>query len=282
MLSHNEKQEQERVTPLIPANWVPGPRQGGWTYEMYAALPEDGNRYEVVQEVLIMLPAPEMSHQAVIQRIRHYLDERIFAPRLGLVFTGPVDGVLSARSIVQPDVLVVLKKYVKRVQPKRIAGIPDLVVEAISPGSATYDRLVKHSIYEKAEVPEYWLVHANEQTIDVFVMEEDYYHSLGEFLGERILQSRIVPGITVPAAQFFDWTGGLRYIYRLKSKEKTLHGKRHWSTHAPIAVREVAGVCANTTAVCEIPPTAGTAVRGCATAENPWVGDPQPRRPAVS
>lgn len=208
-MSHDEEQEQERVTPVIPAHWVPGPRQGGWTYETYAALPEDGNRYEVVQGVLMMSPAPEMSHQGVIQRMSHYLDERIFAPRSGLVFTSPVDVTLSARTTVQPDVLVVLQEHVNRVHPKRIVGIPDLVVEVISPGSATYDRLVKYSVYGKAGVPEYWLVNANEQTVEVFVLEEDQYYSLGEFLGERIVQSRIVPGIPVPAAQFFDWTGGL-------------------------------------------------------------------------
>ena len=181
MISHDEKQAHERVTPVMPANWVPGPRQGGWTYEMYAALPNDGNQYEVVQGVLMMSPAPETNHQGVIQRISHYLDEHIFAPRLGLVFTGPVDVVLSARTTVQPDVLVVLKEHVNRVQPKRIVGVPDLVVEVISPGSATYDRLVKYSVYEQAGVPEYWLVNASEQIIEVFALEEGRYRSLGEF-----------------------------------------------------------------------------------------------------
>src|SRR5579883_1536798 len=50
-----DKRDRDMV---IPADWVPGPRQGRWTYEMYAALPEDGHRYEVVQGVLMMSPAP--------------------------------------------------------------------------------------------------------------------------------------------------------------------------------------------------------------------------------
>jgi hypothetical protein len=33
---------------VVPADWVPGPQQGQWTYEDYAAIPEDGHRYEVV------------------------------------------------------------------------------------------------------------------------------------------------------------------------------------------------------------------------------------------
>jgi hypothetical protein len=44
------------IPAAIPANWVPGPPQGQWTYQDYAALPEDGNRYEVLQGVLYMAP----------------------------------------------------------------------------------------------------------------------------------------------------------------------------------------------------------------------------------
>jgi hypothetical protein len=42
-----------------PANMVPGPEQGQWTYESYAAIPDDGKRYEVVNGVLFMWPAPD-------------------------------------------------------------------------------------------------------------------------------------------------------------------------------------------------------------------------------
>ena len=209
MISDEQTREGNLVTPVMPADWVPGPRQGSWTYETYAALPDDGNRYEVVQGVLMMSPAPETAHQGVIQRISHYLDERIFAPRIGLVFTGPIDVVLSAHTTVQPDVLVVLKEHTNRIQPKRIVGVPDLAVEVISPGSATYDRLVKYSAYERAGVPEYWLVNASERTIEVFVLEEGQYRSSGAFTGSQILQSKIVPESPIPVAQFFDWAGGL-------------------------------------------------------------------------
>ena len=42
------------ITTVTPADWVPGPPQGNWTYDAYAALPDDGYRYEVVQGVLVM------------------------------------------------------------------------------------------------------------------------------------------------------------------------------------------------------------------------------------
>jgi Uma2 family endonuclease len=209
MISHETTQEQELVTPVMPADWVPGPRQGGWTYEMYAALPDDGKRYEVVQGVLMMSPAPEMAHQGVIAQINRYLSDQIFLPRRGLVFTSPVDVVLAPKTTMQPDVLVILAEHVGRIEQKRVIGAPDLVVEVISTSSATYDRLVKYSAYEQAGVPEYWLVNLSKQTIEVFVLEEGHYRSLGAFYGEQIVQSRLLPDAAAPAAQFFAWTAGL-------------------------------------------------------------------------
>lgn len=174
---------------------------------MYAALPDDGNRYEVVQGVLIMSPAPGTPHQEIREEVYAFFREHIFLKRRGLVFPGPLDVELAPDTVVQPDVFVVLKEHLDRVQEKRVIGNPDLAVEVVSPSSATYDRMVKYRAYEQAGVPEYWLVNSRKQTIEVFVLEEGRYRSPGAFHGEQAVQSRIVPGAS--AAHFFDWTGGL-------------------------------------------------------------------------
>lgn len=196
-------------TIIMPADRVPGPRQGHWTYEAYAALPEDGNRYEIMQGVLMMAPAPEPAHQGIAEEINSYLRSQILYTGRGLVLTSPIDVVLSEHTTVQPDVLVLLKEHLNRLQKKRIVGIPDLAVEVISPSSAAYDRLVKYNVYERMRVPEYWLVNIDEQTIEVFVLEADTYSSLGVFQGDQSLVSRIVPEITIPVSQLFNWTHGL-------------------------------------------------------------------------
>src|SRR5690242_3906564 len=123
---------------VVMADWVPGPSQGSWTYNDYAALPEDGNRYEIVQGVLMMPPAPEPSHQGIAGEIYNYLRSQVLDTGRGLVFLSPIDVVLSISTTTQPDVVVLLKEHLDRVQKKYIAGAPDLVVEVISPGSKTY------------------------------------------------------------------------------------------------------------------------------------------------
>jgi Uma2 family endonuclease len=118
--------------------------------------------------------------------------------------------VLTSQKVVQPDVLVLLENHLGRLKEKCVEGAPDLVVEVISPASVTYDRLVKHNLYEQEGIPEYWLVNPKEQSIEVFVLEMDRYRSLGSFRNEQIVQSRLVPNETTSAAHFFNWTGKFR------------------------------------------------------------------------
>lgn len=191
------------ITTVTPANWVPGPPQGDWTYEEYAALTGDGECYEVVQGVLVMSPAPEVPHQKVVGAIYHYLCEKIEDRGLGEVLQAPLDVVLSEREVYQPDVLVILNEHASHIQRKGIVGAPDLVVEVVSPSSVLYDRVNKHMAYEQARIPEYWLVHENEQTIEVFVLENWKYRSPGIFQRTQVLPSRIIPQMVTPIARFF-------------------------------------------------------------------------------
>ncbi len=202
MTTMSDKQD---ISTVMPADWVPGPRQGEWTYEMYSALPEDGRRYEVIQGVLMISPAPEIAHQAVIARISRYLDEQIFSTGRGWVFFAPTDVVLAPQKVVQPDVLVLLHEHRNRLKKRSIEGAPDLIVEVISPSSAVYDRLVKHKLYAESGVPEYWLVNLQDQSIEVFVLEAERYQSLGLFRHEQPLKSLLLPTQTLQASHFFHW-----------------------------------------------------------------------------
>ncbi len=197
--------DEQEITTVTPADWVIGPPQGGWTYGAYAALPDDGCRYEIVQGVLVMSPAPTPEHQSVLGEIYSYLREHIQLTGRGLVYMGPLDVELSERNVFQPDVLVVLKEHRDGFRRKHFVGVPDLAVEIISPSSATYDRLTKYETYQRAGIPEYWLVNTTRHTVEVFILEGRRYHSLGVFKGEQALPSRLVPSGVVPVERFFAW-----------------------------------------------------------------------------
>src|SRR6266567_4238726 len=183
----------ESLPVVIPADWISGPKQGEWTYEDYAAIPEDGHRYEVIRGVLYMLPAPIPKHQKIVKELLYYLKRFVEIPELGEVYIGPVDVELGYRNVVQPDVFVLLNEHFDRETETRIIGAPDLAIEVASPSTAKYDRCKKQAAYASAGVSEYWIVNPKNQTIEVLVLEGSLYHSLGSFSGDDTLPSQVVP-----------------------------------------------------------------------------------------
>lgn len=191
------------LSVVTPADWVPGPRQGSWTYDDYAALPDDGQRYEIVNGVLLITPAPNPDHQSIAARLTYYLFMHVELAGRGRVFPTPIDVELEPKNVFQPDVVVLLNAHLDRVAAKKIIGAPDLVIEIASPGTATYDRVSKYDVYARAGIPEYWIVKPTNRTIEVLILENGEYYSSGIFRGEQPLSSRIVPELPVRVEQFF-------------------------------------------------------------------------------
>jgi Uma2 family endonuclease len=193
----------ERLSVVTPADWMPGPEQGSWTYNDYAALPEDRHRYEIVNGVLVMTPPLNGSHQDAVARFTYHLLTHVEFAGLGKVRVAPFDVQLSPKDVFQPDVLVVLNAHLDRVVEKKVVGAPDLAVEVASPSTALYDRVTKYEKYAHAGVQEYWIANIETRAIQVLVLEAGEYRSLGIFRGEQTLPSRIVPDLPVGAERFF-------------------------------------------------------------------------------
>jgi len=193
----------DRLPVVIPANNVPGPKQGWWTYEDYAALPDDGKRYEIVDGVLYMSPAPNIIHQRIVGRIFRYLSTYVEDAGLGLVLSAPTDVKLSPMDVFQPDVFIILNENREKIKEKYILGAPDLVVEVASPSTSGFDRREKQDVYAHAGVQEYWVVNPDAHTVEVLVLEAGKYVSLSIFRGKAILPSRVMPEFPVAVEQFF-------------------------------------------------------------------------------
>ncbi|GAC1373020.1 MAG: Uma2 family endonuclease [Ktedonobacteraceae bacterium] len=193
----------DNITVMRLADHVPGPAQGDWTYKQYAAL-DDGKRYEVVNGVLYMTPAPNIAHQEAVLSFGHYLLTYAQFSGLGKVFVAPCDVELAPNVVVQPDVLVVLNVHKERITKTHIVGAPDIVVEVSSPGTATYDRRHKYDVYLRAGVQEYWLVDPVAQVVEVLSLEDGIYQSLGVFEDQNLVISKVVPAISeLSVAKFF-------------------------------------------------------------------------------
>ncbi len=192
----------EKPPMITLADWVPGPKQGEWTYSAYAAL-DDRQRYEIVNGVLVMPPSPTWSHQEVVLEIASYLRTYIHSAGLGGVFVAPIDVELEPKNVYQPDVVVLLKANRERLRDGHIVGAPDLVVEVASESTRLFDRLIKYEVYARTGIPEYWLVNPEAGIVEVLVLEDGKYQSIGVFRGQDMLPSRVLPELPVHVEQFF-------------------------------------------------------------------------------
>jgi Uma2 family endonuclease len=160
------------------------------TYGDYAQFPADGRRHEVIDGEHIVTPAPDTYHQKLSRRIQFQLYGAIEEKGLGEVFNAPTDLQLSETDVVQPDLIVVLAANLQIITPKKIKGKPDLVVEILSPATAAVDRSLKRELYQKAGVPEYWLVDPDDHTLEQYVLDRGAYRLEGKH-AEAVTFSRL-------------------------------------------------------------------------------------------
>lgn len=141
----------------MPAPVLPDTTRRDWIVEEVNALPDDGNRYEVIDGELFVTPAPSEMHQDAVGEL--YLQLRAYADPLNLhVFFAPTAVTFSARREVQPDLLVLPTLDGARARAFRDVRRLALAVEVLSPSTTRADRYVKRRVFASEGVPEYWIV----------------------------------------------------------------------------------------------------------------------------
>jgi Uma2 family endonuclease len=143
---------------------------GEWTYSEYARLPDDGNRYEVLDGEVLVTPAPTPHHQKVIQRLLIALLDYVEGPGHGWVFQD-VDLLFASGHFLRPDLLVVPPDGRAGITDRGVEVAPALVVEVLSPSSRTIDRVKKPGRYLEFGVPAYWVVDPFEGAVWVWDRE---------------------------------------------------------------------------------------------------------------
>src|ERR1041385_3200971 len=113
-----------------------------WTYEEYYRL-DDDQRYEIIDGNLLMAPAPDTFHQDWSRELFRIIDGQVRAHQPGKVYYAPIDVVLDSANTVQPDLIFVANANLGIIKQRAVFGVPDLVVELISPSSVRRDRYDK-------------------------------------------------------------------------------------------------------------------------------------------
>jgi len=136
------------------------------TIEELWALPEDGQRHELLDGAHAVTPSPSYQHQSLHGALFEILRQAVQGRRDLQVLSSPADIRLGPRTLVQPDL------FVLRIDPTSPphdwpgAGLPLLVVEILSPATASRDRGAKRRIYQQAGIGQYWVVDPEARLIE--------------------------------------------------------------------------------------------------------------------
>lgn len=146
------------------------------TYWEYTLLPDDGNRYEILEGELQMTPSPKTKHQVVSRNLLVEISLFLKKNKIGKVFGAPYDVILSQDNVVKPDIIFISNDNLKIITEDNVQGSPDLLIEILSPSSQDNDRNKKKVIYETYGVKEYWIVDPDLEVVDVYILKDGKFY----------------------------------------------------------------------------------------------------------
>ena len=180
----------------------------GWTVDMVRALPDDGNRYEVIDGELFVTPAPSLVHQRAVIELLDIVRPYAKAHGVGEALVSPADVVVfGPRKSVQPDLFVLPLVNGARVHAWSDVGRLLLTVEVISPSTRRVDREDKRALYQEKAVPEYWVVDTDERVVERWRPDDAMPERLEETL--RWQPSASVPALVIDVRAYVDRVHGV-------------------------------------------------------------------------
>jgi Uma2 family endonuclease len=140
-----------------------------YTVEEVLALPNDGQRYELVYGELLVSPAPHLLHQRIVGRVFRVVASYCEREGVGEAFISPADLTWGRKDVLaQPDVFVIGSEDALVRTWEDVRRIP-LIVEVLSPSTERCDRFEKRVLYRDRAVDVYWILDPNERLAEVWM-----------------------------------------------------------------------------------------------------------------
>jgi len=175
-----------------------------WTFADWEGLPDDGNRYEVLDGVLYMTTAPSNFHQWIVLNLYEHFGRPGRFANLGFPFMAPIGVIMAGMTPVQPHFLFVTASKVGIIHEGKIRGVPDLIVEVLSPSNRDYDEAVKLNAYARAGVPELALVDPAARQVRLYTHDGVGYGAPRLLNAADPLSFACLPGISALVQALFE------------------------------------------------------------------------------
>lgn len=171
------------------------------TYDDLLTTPDDGNRYEIINGVLIVSPSPLRNHQRIVYLLTQLVGDFVDGHGLGEVYSGPVDVRLGTYTVLVPDLLFIRTERLHIFGERLVDGPPDLVIEVASPSTRERDNVEKLAAFAEAGVPEYWLPDPETRTFRMVVLRKGAYQDVEPVDGRY--HSSVIAGLIVDPIALF-------------------------------------------------------------------------------
>lgn len=173
-------------------------------YDDYASIPYDGRRWELLDGELEVNPASVPRHQTISRRLQYELMGALEESGLAQIFNAPIDLILSKHDVFQPDLVIVSAASAPLVTGRGIEGVPEIVVEILSPSTRHWDERVKRAAYERFRIPEYWIVDPDGAgRIDIYEFSAEKYRRRACLDRASRLRSPLFPTLDVELLRVF-------------------------------------------------------------------------------
>lgn len=176
--------------------------------QLWALFPDETHvRHELIDGMHFVTPTPITRHQVLVSRLWYELESYLRAnPATGQVFGVPLDVVLSAHDVVEPDLILITHDQLGILTDKNVQGAPALVIEVLSPSTRKRDIGIKRQLFDRGGVREYWIVDGKLNRMAIHRRNADGILALtGELRAEAgdVLTTPILPGLELPLSQLF-------------------------------------------------------------------------------
>jgi Uma2 family endonuclease len=152
------------MTASVPRN------ADSWTLDDLYDLPEDGNRYELIEGRLLVSPAPALPHLRAASRLHRLMlrsaPEHLIVGQNGGIVHGP-----RKQTYFIPDLIVIPDASLEGDRPALVPADTLLVAEILSPGSSTTDDVTKRYYYARMGIPHYWIVDPKQRILSVLLLD---------------------------------------------------------------------------------------------------------------
>lgn len=179
-----------------------------YTFDELLALPDDGHFYELLEGELFRVTSPDLDHSDTVAACFAWL-LRAESAGYGKVYTAPTAVLLDAsvrrENAPEPDILFVSRDHLSILAGRYVEGVPDLVVEVLSPTTRGRDLPggIKWRVYERFGVPFCWLADPETRTVACCTWRNGRYEEPALRRRGDALECPLFPGITLRVDDLF-------------------------------------------------------------------------------